>query len=75
MSYQPKVTRELSPAAGVLVDIYNAAPGASGPYANPESLAEVVKALAAAILMSNPEGEAEKLCSCKLMAIAEGFFQ
>jgi hypothetical protein len=75
MSYQPKVTKDLSPAAQVLVDIYNAVPGSSGPYANPESLAEVVKALATALLMSSPEGEAEKLCSCKLFAIAEDFFQ
>jgi hypothetical protein len=75
MSYQPKVTRELSRAGQALVDVYNSVPGSSGPYANPESLAEVVKALAVGLLMSNPNGEAEKLCSCQLMAIAEGFFQ
>jgi hypothetical protein len=75
MSYQPKVTKELSPAAQVLVDIYNAVPGSSGPYANPESLVEVIKALAAGLLLSNPEGEAEKLFSCKLFAIAEDFFR
>lgn len=75
MSYQPKVTKELSPAAQVLVDIYNAVPGSSGPYANPESLVEVIKALASGILLSNPEGEAEKLCSYKLFAIAEDFFR
>lgn len=75
MSYQSQITRELSPAGQVLVDVYNAAPGSSGPYANPESLVEVVKALSVAILISNPEGSAEVLCSCQLMAIAEGFFQ
>ena len=41
-----KVTPELSPEARELVHVYDSAVGASGPYANPDSLAAVLDRVA-----------------------------
>jgi hypothetical protein len=47
--FKAKQTRVLTELGRDLVDAYNATPGSSGPYANPESLQAVIDLLRAHI--------------------------
>jgi hypothetical protein len=43
--FKAKQTRPLTELGRCLVDAYNATPGSSGPYANPESIQAVIDLL------------------------------
>jgi hypothetical protein len=46
MDYKAKTYPELPAYAASLVEAYNAVPGSSGPYCNPDSLAAILDKLA-----------------------------